>query len=254
MVIGTDVSAPRVLVIIPTYNECDNLPRLVPAVLAHGYRVMIVDDDSPDGTGQVADALAREFPKRVQVMHRRGPRGLGRAYIEAFATAVGTDADLVCHMDADLSHDPKYLPDLVAAADRFDVVVGSRYLDGVSVVNWPLYRIALSSLANRYIRLVTRMPTRDCTSGFRCWRREALRKLPLDRLASDGYAFLVETLFEAFRRGGVVGETPIVFVERRHGRSKVSAGVLLESLMIPWVLSLRRLTQHRVGSPDSCDG
>ena len=143
-------------------------------------------------------------------------------------------------MDADLSHDPAYLPALAAATANYDLVIGSRYLNGVSVVNWPLRRIFLSAFANRYVRLVTRLKTHDCTSGYRCWRREALSRIPLDRLVSDGWAFLVEMLFEAKQRGCRIGEAPIIFVERRQGQSKVSAAVLLESLITPWRLLFRR--------------
>jgi dolichol-phosphate mannosyltransferase len=232
----------RVLVIIPTYNERDNLPVLVRQVMAHeGFRVMVVDDQSPDGTGAVADALAREFPGRVDVLHRTGKRGLGRSYIEAMAISAKGDADLVCQMDADLSHDPQYLPAMVEAArGGADLVIGSRYLQGVSVVNWPLHRLILSTLANRYIRAVTGLPVRDCTSGFRCWRREAIARIPLDRIVSDGYAFLVEMLYEAHRRGCRIGEVPIIFVERRVGQSKLDTGVLLESMFTPWRVRLRR--------------
>lgn len=231
----------NVLVVVPTYNERDNLPLLVRGVLAHdGYRMLIVDDGSPDGTGQIADALAREYEGRIEVMHRTGPRGLGRSYIDGLRHAIGSPgADLICQMDADLSHDPSYLPSLAAATATNDVVIGSRYLDGISVVNWPLHRIVLSTFANRYIRAVTRLRASDCTSGFRCWRREALAKLPLDTMVSDGYAFLVEMLFDAHRRGCRIGEVPIIFVERRQGQSKLSSSVLLESVIMPWRLKLR---------------
>jgi len=232
----------NVLVVVPTYNERENLPVLIPAVLAHaGFRVLIVDDGSPDGTGQVADDLARQFPGRVEVMHRTGLRGLGRSYVDGLRRALETDAELVCQMDADLSHGPEYLPSLAAAAtERFDVVIGSRYLNGVSVVNWPLHRIFLSTFANRYIKAVTQLSPSDCTSGFRCWRREALARLPLESVVSDGYAFLIEMLFEANRTGARIGEVPIIFVERRQGQSKVSTAVLIESLITPWRLALRR--------------
>jgi dolichol-phosphate mannosyltransferase len=231
----------NVLVVVPTYNERDNLPVLVRAVLAHdGYRMLIVDDGSPDGTGQIADALAREHEGRIEVMHRTGPRGLGRSYIDGLRHAIGLPGvDLICQMDADLSHDPSYLPSLAAATATNDVVIGSRYLDGISVVNWPLHRIVLSTFANRYIRAVTRLRASDCTSGFRCWRREALAKLPLDTMVSDGYAFLVEMLFDAHRRGCRIGEVPIIFVERRQGQSKLSSSVLIESVIMPWRLKLR---------------
>ncbi len=230
------------LVVVPTYNERDNLPLLVPGVLAHpGFRMLVVDDGSPDGTGQIADSLAQQYPGRIEVMHRTGPRGLGRSYVDGLKRALQTDATLICQMDADLSHNPEYLPSLVAAATaEFDVVIGSRYLNGVSVVNWPLHRIFLSTFANRYIKAVTGLSPSDCTSGFRCWRREALEKLPLDSVVSDGYAFLIEMLHEASRTGARIGEVPIIFVERRQGQSKISSGVLIESLITPWRLALRR--------------
>jgi len=229
------------LVVIPTYNERDNLPVLAAGILAHeGFRMLVVDDASPDGTGAVADRLAAEHPGRVEVIHRTGQRGLGRSYIDGLQHAIvqGT-ADYVCQMDADLSHNPEYLPDLVASAATHDLVIGSRYMNGVSVVNWPLHRIFLSAFANRYIRLVTSLSASDCTSGFRCWRREALARLPIANTVSDGYAFLVEMLFDASKRGFRIGEVPIIFVERRVGQSKLSSGVLFESLLMPWRLVFR---------------
>jgi dolichol-phosphate mannosyltransferase len=229
------------LVVIPTYNERDNLPVLAAGILAHeGFRMLVVDDGSPDGTGAVADRLAAEHPGRVEVMHRTGQRGLGRSYIDGLqhAIAQGT-ADYICQMDADLSHNPEYLPDLVASAATHDLVIGSRYMNGVSVVNWPLHRIFLSAFANRYIRLVTSLSASDCTSGYRCWRREALARLPIGNMVSDGYAFLVEMLFDASKRGFRIGEVPIIFVERRVGQSKLSSGVLFESLLMPWRLVFR---------------
>jgi len=227
------------LVVVPTYNERENLPVLAAGVLKHaGFRLLVVDDGSPDGTGQIADELAAANPGRVQVMHRTGPRGLGRSYIDGLQLAIADPSvDFVCQMDADLSHNPDYLPELVAAAETHDIVIGSRYLHGVSVVNWPLHRIFLSAFANRYIRFVTRLSATDCTSGFRCWRREALARLPLASMVSDGYAFLVEMLFEARRRHFRLAEVPIIFVERRVGHSKVSSGVLFESLIMPWRLA-----------------
>ena len=232
---------PQVLVVVPTYNEKDNLPVLAKGVLAHdGFRMLVVDDGSPDGTGAVADALAAEYPGRVEVMHRTGPRGLGRSYVDGLQRAIAQpDVSLVCQMDADLSHNPEYLPALAAGTVEHDVVIGSRYLNGVSVVNWPLHRIFLSAFANKYIRAVTSLTPRDCTSGFRCWRRESLARLPLNGMVSDGYAFLVEMLFEASRHGCRIGEVPIIFVERRQGQSKVSSAVLIESLIMPWRLVLR---------------
>jgi dolichol-phosphate mannosyltransferase len=231
------------LVIIPTYNERENIAMLVPQVLAHeGYRVLVVDDRSPDGTGDVVDGLARQFPGRVQVLRRRGPRGLGRSYIEALLRARSEADDFVCQMDADLSHDPKYLPVMTAAiVDRgCDLVIGSRYTAGGGIRNWPFTRLVLSRFANLYVRMITRLPAADCTSGFRTWRREALARLPLEQIASEGYAFLVEMLYVAHRVGCRVGEVPIVFVERRVGQSKLSMGIVLESVVTPWRLILGR--------------
>jgi dolichol-phosphate mannosyltransferase len=231
--------SPDIVVVTPTYNEKDNLPILAAGVLAHpGFRLLVVDDGSPDGTGAIAEELARTHPGRVEVMHRTGPRGLGRSYIDGLRRALESGADLIFQMDADLSHNPEYLPRIAEAASLYDVVIGSRYLTGVSVVNWPLHRIFLSAFANRYVRAVTRISVADCTSGFRCWRREALARLPLDGMVSNGYAFIVEMLFEASRRGCRIGEVPIIFVERRLGQSKVSGRVLLESLIVPWRLVL----------------
>jgi dolichol-phosphate mannosyltransferase len=243
---------PDIVVVTPTYNEKDNLPILAAGVLAHpGFRLLVVDDGSPDGTGEVAEDLARRHPGRVEVMHRTGPRGLGRSYIDGLRRALESGADLIFQMDADLSHNPEYLPRIAEAASLYDVVIGSRYLTGVSVVNWPLHRIFLSAFANRYVRAVTRISVADCTSGFRCWRREALARLPLDRMVSNGYAFIVEMLFEASRRGCRIGEVPIIFVERRLGQSKVSGRVLVESLIVPWRLVLGK--RPRSG-PDTTSG
>lgn len=222
---------------MPTYNERANLPVLVAGLMAHpNVRVMVVDDQSPDGTGELADQLAREHPGRIEVMHRTARRGLGRSYIDGIKKAVHEPVDVICQMDADLSHDPAHLPDLIAATDRADVVIGSRYVAGGEIRNWPMRRRLLSRFANMYIRSITRLSARDCTSGYRCWRRETLASLPLDRFISDGYSFLVEMLFVAARRGARIGEVPITFVERREGESKLSRAVLFESAITPWRL------------------
>ena len=227
----------RALVIVPTYNERANLPVLIGGLMEHpNVRVLVVDDHSPDGTGDVADLLAREHPGRVDVMHRVGKKGLGRSYIDGIKKAIAEPVDVICQMDADLSHDPKHLPDLLAATLRADVVLGSRYIPGGAIVNWPKRRRLLSRFANGYIRAVTRLRARDCTTGYRCWRREALASLPLDRFFSDGYSFLIEMLFVAARRGCRIAEVPITFVERREGESKVSRAVLFESAVTPWRL------------------
>ena len=234
---------PTALVIVPTYNERENLP-IVAAQLMEipGVSLLVVDDHSPDGTGAIADALAREYPGRVDVMHRTGPRGLGRAYIDGIAAALERPFDLICQMDCDLSHDPRQLPALLAAAADADLVIGSRYIPGGGVVNWPLRRRVLSRFANFYIRLVTRVSPRDCTGGYRCWRRAALASIPLDRVTSDGYSFLVEMLFIAGTLHLRTTEVPITFVERRLGESKLSGSVLLESAITPWRLIASRKT------------
>jgi dolichol-phosphate mannosyltransferase len=235
------------LVLIPTYNERDNLPLVVAGVLAHAdTQVLVIDDNSPDGTGEVADGLAGKYDGRLAVMHRAAGRGLGRSYRDGFRTALAGRADFVCQMDADLSHDPRFLPGLIAsAAGGAGLTIGSRYVPGGRVENWPLRRMVLSGFANSYIRTVTGVGVRDCTSGFRCWRREALARLPVETMTSDGYSFLVELTFQAAAAGVRIAEVPIVFVERRQGVSKLSASVLVESLVTPWRLSL---THGRVQS------
>jgi len=236
----------NVLVVTPTYNERENLPLLAAGVLKHdGYRLLVVDDGSPDGTGAIGDRLAAEYPGRIEVLHRTGTRGLGRSYIDGLLHAIKEGrADFICQMDCDLSHDPEYLPSLVnAAVAGQDLVIGSRYMNGgVSVVNWPISRILLSAFGNRYIRFVTSLAASDCTSGYRCWRREALARLPIAAMVSDGYAFLVEMLYEAKQRGYRIGEVPIIFIERRLGQSKLSSNVLIESLIMPWRLVFRSRT------------
>jgi dolichol-phosphate mannosyltransferase len=235
----------RIIVLLPTYNERDNLESLVTQLLRQDdVGVLVLDDKSPDGTGEIADRLALRYPGRVEVVHRTGPRGFGRSHIEGMQRAVLTGASFVVQMDADWSHDPAYLPALVAAAANADLVIGSRYLHGVSVVNWPMRRILLSVLANRYVRAITGLAPRDCTAGYKCWRREALAKLPLGTLASDGYSFQVEMLFEADAAGCTIVEVPIIFVERRAGASKVTGAVFLESLIMPWRLVTRRVLRQ----------
>jgi len=235
------VTAPTALVIVPTYNERTNLPIIAEGLLRHpNTRLLVVDDQSPDGTGAIADDLARQSGGRIEVMHRTGRRGLGRSYVDGIRAALVGSADVICQMDADLSHDPAQLPALIAATAEADLVIGSRYVANGAIVNWPLRRRFLSRFANQYIRAVTRLRPRDCTSGYRCWRRAAIAALPLDRISSDGYSFLVETLYMASRQGARIREVPITFVERRHGESKLTRGVLVESALMPWRL---------VGSP-----
>jgi dolichol-phosphate mannosyltransferase len=230
----------RPLVIIPTYNERANLPALTEQLLTiSDLRVLIVDDASPDGTGQIADEYAAANRARVQVLHRTGRRGLGLSYIDGMYVALRTDATHILQMDADLSHNPADIPRLLQAAEHAEFVIGSRYVPGGKIENWPIHRRMLSAFANRYIRAITRMTIRDCTSGFRCWRREALERLPLASIRSDGYAFIVELAWEASRAGFRCAEVPITFVERREGASKLSWPVIVESAIVPWRLAAR---------------
>jgi len=231
----------RPVVIVPTYNERENLEKLVTELLRlPRLHIMIVDDDSPDGTGQIGNALSAANPERVSVVHRTGARGLGLSYIDGMGRALRMGATEVCQMDADLSHDPADVPRLLAATAQADLVIGSRYVAGGRIENWPMRRRLLSAFANRYIRQITRLPINDCTTGFRCWRREALQRLPLDQILSDGYAFLVELIWEAQATGCRIAEIPITFVERREGVSKLSWRIIAESVVLPWRLAALR--------------
>ena len=225
----------KALVIIPTYNEKENLPRIVPAVLAQDERISVleVDDNCPDGTGTLADGMAQTNP-RVFVLHRPGKAGLGKAYLAGFKWALAQDFDCIFEMDADFSHDPKYLPEFLRVVDEADLVLGSRYICGVNVVNWPIGRLMLSYFANVYARLVTGLPVRDSTGGFKCFRRKVLEAIDLDSVGSNGYAFQIEMSFRAHRRGFSIKEIPIVFVDREHGQSKMSKAIVREAIwMVP---------------------
>ena len=231
----------RPLVIVPTYNERDNLPTVLRELLAiEALRILVVDDQSPDGTAQLADATANEHPGRVHVLHRTGSRGLGRSYIDGMRHALAGDADVICQMDADLSHLPSELPRLLTATADADVVIGSRYVRGGRIENWARRRRWLSAFANHYVRAITGLEPHDVTSGFRAWRREALTKIPLGDLDVEGYAFQVEMTWHAWRTGSRVVEVPITFVERRQGNSKLSRRVIVESAIRPWQLVLAR--------------
>lgn len=222
----------RCLVVVPTYNERENLSALVESIqqFAPEAHVLIVDDNSPDRTGDLADQLSAAQPQRIFVIHRPRKEGLGPAYVEAFRFALARDYDLIMHMDADFSHDPRFLPQFFEKIADSDLVVGSRYLNGISVVNWDLKRLILSKAATAYIRMVTSLPVSDATSGFKMWRREVLAAIDLDRLWSNGYVFLAEMSYQAFRKGFRISEVPIVFVERRLGRSKFNVGIITEAL------------------------
>jgi len=228
--------AERALVIIPTYNEAPNLGNLVPQVLAKDTRleVLVVDDKSPDGTGQLAAALAQQNP-RVHVLHREGKQGLGSAYVTGFRWALERGYDYVFEMDADFSHDPQHLPEFLKAIEGADLVLGSRYLGGrVTVVNWPMTRLLLSYTANIYARQVTGLAMWDLTGGFKCFRRRVLEAIDLSAVRSNGYAFQIEMSVRAWRKGFTLKEIPIVFVDRTEGQSKMNRAIVREAIwMVP---------------------
>lgn len=234
---------PRTALVLPTYNECENLPLLVAAVqaLPEPIRIVIVDDNSPDGTGAVADRLA-EAGRAVQVIHRAGKLGLGTAYTTGFQVALAQGAERILTMDADFSHDPQYLPELLAASRRFDLVIGSRYIPGGGVRDWGPERRALSRGANMVAHRVLGLKARDCTAGFRCYRRVVLETINPATIRADGYSYLIEMLFRCQRAGFSIGEIPIIFVDRRLGRSKISQRELAKAALTVLRLGYRRLT------------
>ena len=227
----------RALVCVPTYNEAENLPKIVPAILAQDPRleVLVIDDGSPDGTGQLADRMAAAEP-RIHVLHRTAKEGLGKAYLAGFRWALDREYVFVFEMDADFSHDPKYLKDFLTAISGADLVLGSRYKTGVNVVNWPMGRLLLSYFANKYVRWVTGMPLTDATGGFKCFRRAVLEGIDLGKVASNGYSFQIEMSFRARRKGFRLLEIPIVFVDRMEGQSKMNKQIVREAIwMVPWL-------------------
>ncbi len=231
--------AERFLVILPTYNESENLSQIVPAILDQDPRleVLVVDDNSPDGTGALADQLVAAFA-RVHVLHREKKEGLGKAYLAGFQWALDHGFDRIIEMDADFSHDPKFLPTMLAAADEADLVLGSRYKSGVNVVNWPMSRLLLSYCANIYVRWVTGLPLTDATGGFKCFRREVLAALPFGRIRSNGYAFQIEMSFRAWKKKFRLVEIPIVFTDRVEGTSKMNRAIVREAIWMVWWLWL----------------
>ncbi|HVP38886.1 MAG TPA: polyprenol monophosphomannose synthase [Candidatus Saccharimonadales bacterium] len=233
------VSPLRALVIIPTYNERENILGLLERILALplSLRVMVVDDNSPDGTGPLVADYSRRDP-RVTLLSRPAKMGLGSAYRAGFKQAIQQDVDLVFEMDADFSHFPDALLEFVKAIEGADVVVGSRYIRGVTVVHWPLRRLILSYGANVYTRVITGLPLRDATGGFKCFRREVLAAINLDRVRSDGYAFQIEMNYKCWRKGFRLREIPITFVDRRAGVSKMNRKIIWEAVWMVWRLRL----------------
>jgi dolichol-phosphate mannosyltransferase len=235
------------LVIIPTYNEKENITEIIGAVLKLGsvVEVLVIDDNSPDGTGRIVDSIAAANP-RVHVLHRPGKLGLGSAYITGFKWALAnTDTKYVFEMDADFSHDPQAIPQFIETIKTHDLVIGSRYIRGISVVNWPLERLILSYAANKYTHLVTGLPIKDATGGFKCFRREVLEVLPLDLIKSDGYSFQIEVNFICWKKGFRMAEIPILFVDRRVGISKMSRKIVWEAAFMIWRLRFMNTRKWR---------
>ncbi len=237
-----ELTTPKTLIVIPTYNEKDNLPSLLEILMGFPdpLEVLIVDDGSPDGTGDIAEEWTQKSP-RVHLMRRPGKMGLGSAYVAGFRWALERDYERIFEMDADFSHDPKYVPQMLEKSMEADLVIGSRYLTGVNVVNWPMSRLLLSYFANKYARFVSGLPIKDCTAGFKCFRREALQAVNLDGIASGGYSFQIEMNFKVWKKGFRLAEVPIVFVDRRAGVSKMSGKIIREALLLVVRLRLGRL-------------
>jgi dolichol-phosphate mannosyltransferase len=229
-------------VVIPTYNERDNIEKLVGAILAQdeGVEVLVVDDNSPDGTGEIVDKMV-DCNSRIHVIHRAGKLGLGSAYREGFRFALDAGAEYIVEMDADFSHDPAMLPVFFEKIVDYDLVIGSRYLNGVSVVNWPIRRLILSYFASVYTRLITGLKISDCTGGFKCFRKEVLEAIELDRIKSDGYSFQIEMNYRCVEKGFRIGEIPIIFIDRRAGSSKMSKKIVREAVIMVWKLKIGSL-------------
>jgi dolichol-phosphate mannosyltransferase len=238
----------KAFVVIPTYNEKDNVRTLTRAVLSQhpDLQILFVDDNSPDGTGTIIDDLVAEHD-RVHVLHRAGKLGLGSAYREGFKTALAMGADYLLEMDADFSHDPATLPLFLSAIKESDLVIGSRYLNGVSVVNWPIRRLILSYFASVYTRWVTGLQLRDCTSGFKCFRRSVIEAIDLTRVTSDGYSFQIEMNYRCMEKGFRVTEIPIIFIDRHAGSSKMSGTIVREAVLMVWKLRLHSLFSRLLG-------
>jgi dolichol-phosphate mannosyltransferase len=230
----------KTLVIVPTYNERESLPRIAAKLLslAAGVDVLVVDDNSPDGTGKIADELAARHPQ-IKVLHRAGKEGLGRAYIAGFKWALEKKYEFIFEMDSDFSHNPDDIPAFLQAAQDADLVLGSRYVGGIRVINWPLSRLMLSRFAGKYVSLVTGMPFTDPTGGYKCFRRRALLAINLDEVRSNGYSFQIELTHRLWRQGYKIAEVPIIFTDRTQGHSKMAGGIINEAFWLVWRLWLQ---------------
>ncbi len=227
----------KTLIIIPTYNERENIKKIIPEIkkIDKNFHILVVDDASKDGTAAVVKKLAGK-DKTITLIKRDGKYGLGTAYVEGFKYALKHKYDYIFEMDADFSHDPKYLKDFIYHIKKYDLVIGSRYLNGVSVVNWPLRRLMLSKFATFYVRAITGLPLTDATSGFKCYKRKVLQEIDLDKIHSDGYAFQIEMHYKAWKKGFKIKEIPIIFVDRNAGSSKMSKDIVCEAIWVVWKL------------------
>ncbi len=240
----------KTLVVVPTYNERENLPPLVRRILALPTAVdmLVVDDNSPDGTGKLADEIAAKNPS-VKVLHREEKNGLGRAYIAGFKWALEKGYEFVFELDGDFSHNPDDVPMFLEAAQTADLVLGSRYLNGIRIINWPLSRLMLSKCAAKYVQLITGMRITDPTGGYKCFRRRALESLNLDEVRSNGYSFQIEMTHKLWRQGMTIVEVPIVFTDRFHGHSKMSGNIIREALIMVWRLWFQNGMRRRPKVP-----
>jgi dolichol-phosphate mannosyltransferase len=244
----------RTLIVMPTYNERENLPRMAQRLLGLPVKVdlLVVDDNSPDGTGRLADELAAKHPE-IHVLHRQGKNGLGRAYLAGFKWALERDYDFVFEMDGDFSHNPDDIPTFLVAAADADLVLGSRYINGIRIINWPLSRLMLSKGAATYVRVITGMPFTDPTGGYKCFRRRALEALDLDAVESNGYSFQIELTHKLWRQGMRIVETPIIFTERLQGHSKMSGHIIREALIMVWRLLIQNGCRRNPRKPPRKD-
>ncbi len=243
------------LIIIPTYNEAGNIERLIRSIFAirPDYHILVIDDNSPDGTAAAVEMLFTTHPGKIHLLKRKGKLGLGTAYITGFKWAIGRNYEYVFEMDADFSHDPVYLPSLHKACmeEGADLAIGSRYVSGVNVVNWPLGRILMSYLASAYVRLVTGMKIKDTTAGFKCYKAEVLRSVDLDAITFRGYAFQIEMKFAVWKLGYTITEIPIIFTERRHGSSKMTGGIFNEALWGVIIMKFKSFFRNYSRTPSS---
>ena len=234
------------LIIIPTYNELENIQKMIPEIFGlyeNNLDILVIDDNSPDGTGSFVEELSKNN-NRVKIIRREKKSGLGTAYVEGFKFALKNNYDFIFEMDADFSHDPKEIRNFLKAIKDYDLVLGSRYASGISVVNWPMRRLILSYLANLYTRIITGLPVKDATGGFKCFRRQVLESINFDKVKSNGYAFQIEITFKAWKNGFTILEIPIIFIDRTTGTSKMSKKIVHEAIFMVWKLRLRSIFGH----------